>query len=94
MGSDIVKSYERCLQGDFQHIAVLEEMYQKLKGRPRNDTALKAPHQEVDDEEDDDDDDREDGEAMEVETTSQNDGPIVDEDGFQLVQGKGRRKGK
>ena len=68
-------------------------MYEKLKRRPRNDAALKEPHQETEDEEDDDDEE-EDGEKMEVETLSQNDGPMVDEDGFQLVQGKGRRKGK
>ena len=95
MGADIVKSYERCLQGDFQHITVLEEMYQKLKRGPRNDIALKSPPQEVDDDEDEEDElDNEDGEAMDVETPSLNDGPIIDEDGFQLVQGKGRRKGR
>jgi len=82
---------------------VLEEIYQKLKRRPRNDTALEPPPQEVDDDEDDeyeddeydeDEIDNEDGETMDVETPGQNDGPIIDEDGFQLVQGKGRRKGR
>jgi hypothetical protein len=70
-------------------------MYQKLKRRPRNDTALISPPQEVDDDEDEEDDvTNEDGEAMDVETPVRNDGPIIDEDGFQLVQGKGRRKGR
>jgi pre-rRNA-processing protein TSR2 len=101
VASDIVKSYERCLQGDFQHITVLEELYEKLRRRPRNDTALKSPSQDDVEEGDDDDDDggtvedeEEDGEAMDVETSQENSGPIIDEDGFQLVQGKGKRRGR
>lgn len=95
MASDIVKSYELCVQGDFQHITVLEEMYQKLKRQPRNDKALSPPPQEVDDDEDEEVEiNNKTGEAMQVETSNQNDGPILDEDGFQLVQGKGRRKGR
>ena len=95
MASDIVKSYERCVQGDFQHITVLEEIYQKLKRRPRNDIALEPPPQEVDDDEEEEDEiDNEDGEPMDVDLPSRNAGPIIDEDGFQLVQGKGTRKGR
>lgn len=96
MASDILKSYERCLQGDFQHVTVLEELYEKLRRQPRNDTAMKPPPQSDDDEEDEDDvdEEQEGGEAMDVEIVQENKGPIVDEDGFQLVQGKGKRRGR
>ena len=88
-----------CLKGDFAHVAVLEEMYEKLHRRPRADKSVEAPSQEVDDEDDDDDDEGEEagvehGEAMEVDTRPTKLEPMVDEDGFQLVQGKGRRKGR
>jgi pre-rRNA-processing protein TSR2 len=89
-----------CLKGDFAHMEVLEEMYEKLQRRPRGDQSVEAPSQEVDDDDDDDgeeeklEDGVEDGEAMEIDTRPTKLEPIVDEDGFQLVQGKGRRKGR
>lgn len=86
-----------CLKGDFAHVAVLEEMYEKLKRRPRADKSIEAPSQEVDDdevEEEDDEDTMGDGEEMDVDPRPTKSEPIVDEDGFQLVQGKGRRKGR
>lgn len=89
------------MQGDFQHISVLEEIYDRLKRRPRNDQELNPPPQEsINDDNDDDDEDTEnneaedDAEAMDVEASRANNGPIIDEDGFQLVQGKGRRRGR
>jgi pre-rRNA-processing protein TSR2 len=90
-----------CLKGDFAHVAVLEEMYEKLQRRPRGDKSVEAPSQEVDDDDDDEEEEEEGeedgvehGEAMEVDTRSTKLEPIVDEDGFQLVQAKGRRKGR
>jgi pre-rRNA-processing protein TSR2 len=85
-----------CLKGDFAHVAVLEEMYEKLHRRPRADKSVEAPSQEADEEEDDDGEEGEveHAEAMEVDTRPTKLEPIVDEDGFQLVQGKGRRKGR
>jgi len=86
-----------CLKGDFAHVAVLEEMYEKLQRRPRGDKSVEAPSQETDEEveeEDEDGDKAEDGEAMEVDPRPTKPEPMVDEDGFQLVQGKGRRKGR
>ena len=86
-----------CLKGDFAHVAVLEEMYEKLQRRPRGDKSVEAPSQETDDDEEEDDDDGDtvgDGEAMDVDPRPTKSEPIVDEDGFQLVQGKGRRKGR
>jgi hypothetical protein len=74
-------------------------MYEKLQKRPRNDTTMKPPSQgEADDDEDDKEemDDEEDDavEAMDVEKPQLNDGPIVDEDGFQLVQGMKKQRGR
>ena len=102
MASDIVKSYERCRQGDFQHLVVLEEMYEKLRRRPRSDTVMKPhPQDEVDEDDEDDDDEEPDeeeqGEAMDLEPSrdaNRNEGPVIDDDGFQLVQGKGKRRGR
>ena len=71
-------------------------MYEKLKGRKRNDRVLPSPSQDVDEDEAEEEieDQDEDGEAMEVDqSTSAKQEPIIDEDGFQLVQ-KGRRKGR
>ena len=90
-----MKSYERCLQGDFQHVIVLERMYEELRRRPQRSKEL--PPEEVDDGDDEiGDSEAEDGEkggeAMEVEVPRKNNEPILDEEGFQLVQGKGRRK--
>jgi len=85
-----------CLKGDFAHVAVLEEMYEKLQRRPREDKGIEAPSQEVDDEDEEEEED-EDGdalEAMDVDSRPTKSEPVVDEDGFQLVQGKGRRKGR
>ena len=47
-----------CLKGDFAHVAVLEEMYEKLQRRPRGDKSVEVPSQEVDD---DDDEEEEEG---------------------------------
>jgi pre-rRNA-processing protein TSR2 len=81
-------------------VAVLEQMYQNLKKRPRSDKVIQPPAQaDADDSEDDSGDEMEetgadDGQAMAVDAASREDVtvPIVDEDGFQLVQGKGRRR--
>ena len=89
MASDIVKSYQLCLQGDFQHISRLEEIYQKLKKRPPV-AATKEEVEEVDEENEGIDDDNG-AEAMQVEKAEKT-GPIVDDDGFQLVQGRRTRK--
>jgi hypothetical protein len=98
-----VKSYERCLQGDFQHITILEEIYQNLQRHPLEDIAIQPQSQEAI--EDDEDDESE----MDVDETvdenpaqpnlnalasSSSNGPIIDEEGFQLVQTKGRRRGR
>jgi hypothetical protein len=90
VASDIVKSYQLCLQGDFHHIARLEEIYQTLKRRPPV-IATKEEVQEVDEEVEVDDDEKEEGEAMQIEKPEKA-VPIVDEDGFQRVQGRGRRR--
>jgi hypothetical protein len=90
VASDIVKSYQLCLQGDFQHIARLEEIYQTLKRRPPV-IATKEEINQVDDDEEVDDDGKEEGEAMEIEKPEKA-VPIIDEDGFQLVQARGRRR--
>lgn len=88
MTSDIIKCYQLCLQGDFQHITRLEEIYQKLKKRP----PVAVTKEEVEEvEEDEAVDGAEEGEAMQIERPEKT-GPIIDEDGFQLVQGKGRRR--
>jgi len=92
-----VQSYERCLVGDFAHLDVLDELFQKLRRRPRNDQSVEAPSHEVDDDEgegedEDDDSSRMDVEEIDVEPTSRQ-GPIIDDEGFELVQ-KGRRKGR
>lgn len=92
-----MKSYELCLQGDFKHVENLERMYDALKRRPKQ-----QPQIEVEDEEDDSGEEMEegegdsstgregrDGQGMEVDNA-----PVIDEDGFQLVQGKGRRRGR
>jgi hypothetical protein len=92
-----VKSYELCLQGDFKHVENLERMYDALRRRPKQ-----QPRIEVEDEEDDSGGEMQEGEedsstggdgkdkqGMEVDNA-----PVIDEDGFQLVQGKGRRRGK
>jgi hypothetical protein len=86
---DIVKSYQLCLKRDFQHIARLEEIYQTLKRRPPV-VATKEEVQEVDNEEEAEDYENE-GEAMQIEKPEKA-VPIIDEDGFQLVQGRGRRR--
>jgi pre-rRNA-processing protein TSR2 len=86
------------LNGDFQHVAVLEQIYQDLKKRPRSDKVAQPPQTDVDDADGDSGDEMEDeggdGQAMAVDETSREaaNAPIVDEDGFQLVQGKGRRR--
>jgi pre-rRNA-processing protein TSR2 len=100
VAKDIVLSYEKCAQGDYQHIEVLEQMYQNLQRQPRSDVIINQPDESQEDDDDDEDDEMEtdengDGDhqgAMEVET-SQNIGPIIDEEGFELVQ-KGRRRGR
>ena len=77
----------------------LDELYQKLRRRPRDDRAVQSPPQEVEDHEVDDDAedgdsaDRMDVEEMEVDPALTQ-GPIIDEDGFELVQPKGRRRGR
>jgi hypothetical protein len=92
-----VKSYELCLQGDFKHVDNLERMYEALKRRPKQ-----QPKIEVEGEEDDSGEEIEDGQE---EISTGGDGgegqgmdvdnrPVIDEDGFQLVQGKGKRRGK
>ena len=82
-------------------MSVLEHIYQNLKKRPRSDKVVQPPPQaEVDDADGDsgdemeDDEGADDGQAMAVDETSREAAnvPIVDEDGFQLVQGKGRRR--
>jgi pre-rRNA-processing protein TSR2 len=63
---------------------------------------MKPPPQDEVDEDDEDDEDEdvdeeEGGEAMDLEPprdASINEGPIIDDDGFQLVQGKGKRRGR
>jgi len=101
VASDIVRSYEMCSKGDFANVAALEEMYERLKRQPRGDKSVEAPSQEVEDDEveveEGEGDEEEtvlDGEAMAMDPPAPKSQPIVDEDGFQLVQGKGRRKGR
>ena len=83
-------------------MAILDDMYQNLQRRPRKDQVLQ--------EGDDDNDEMDDGETEEAEMTAANEedrkgsgmevepsnckGPIIDEDGFQVVQGRGKRKGR
>jgi hypothetical protein len=78
-------------------VNVLDEMYQKLRRRPRNDKAMEAPTQEVDDDEEDaedadDDSTQMDVDIMDVDSTAKQ-APIIDDEGFELVQ-KGRRRGR
>jgi pre-rRNA-processing protein TSR2 len=77
----------------------LEEIYQSLKKRPRGDKVVQPPSQvdgddESGDEMDEEENEIQDGQAMAVDASPREDAnlPIVDEDGFQLVQGKGRRR--
>jgi hypothetical protein len=87
------------VKGDFEHIVVLEELYQDLRRRSR----LNQDHQLEDDSDSADAMDGQEsnekvtipngemeGLAIEVEPSSTM--PLVDEDGFQLVQGRGRRR--
>jgi len=84
------------LVGDFAHVNLLDEMYQKLKRRPRNDKSIQSPSQEAEDDEteheDDNATDRMDVEEMDIDSLPKQ-GPVIDEEGFELVQ-KGRRKGR
>jgi len=89
VAADIVKSYQLCLQGNFQYISRLEEIYQNLKKRPPV-AATKEEVEEVDDENEEVDGD-DGGELIQIEKAEKT-GPIVDEDGFQLVQGRRRQK--
>jgi pre-rRNA-processing protein TSR2 len=97
-----VKSYELCGQGEFEHVERLERVYEGLRRRPRQEIKIQV-------EEEDDGGSESEGEEMQEEadnaTTNGGDGkdeqgmevdngPVVDEDGFQLVQGKGRRRGR
>lgn len=77
----------------------MEEIYQNLKKRPRGDKVVQPPPQvEGDDESgeemDEEENEAEEGQAMALDTglTENAHTPTVDEDGFQLVQGKGRRR--
>ena len=83
-----------CLKGDFAHVAVLEEIYERLKRQPRVDKRVEAPSQEVDEDEEGDADEVGDGETMVLDPPPAKPEPIIDEEGFQLVQGKGRKKGR
>jgi len=89
VAADIVKSYQLCLQGDFQYISRLEEIYQNLKKRLPV-AATKEKVEEIDDENEELNAD-DGGESMQIEKAEKT-GLIVDEDGFQLVQGRRRRK--
>lgn len=91
-----MKSYEACLAGEFEHVERLERVYESLRRRPRQEVKVQVEDEESESgEEMTEEDTREggadgkDGQGMEVD-----DGPVVDEDGFQLVQGKGRRRGR
>lgn len=88
------------MKGSFEHIHHLEEVYEKVKKQPREDKTVELV--EDDDEEENEKEDEIDDrgkeqdsavrDAMDVEPQFDNRGPITDEDGFQLVQGKTRRR--
>jgi hypothetical protein len=88
------------LKGEFAHVAVLDDMYQKLRRQTRTDQTQQpqldgnVDNSMVDVTDDQgaerEGNDTEAGQVMDVEPSSN--APAVDEDGFQLVQGRGRRK--
>ena len=90
-----MKSYEACLAGEFEHVERLERVYESMMRRPRQEVKVQVEDQESESGEMSEEDTRQgdadgkDGQGMEVD-----DGPVIDEDGFQLVQGKGKRRGR
>lgn len=94
----IINLYKECSEGNY---SMLEELYtkweQKQKNKPHHvkhvhveedplnpDSAIEEDDEEIELVEEDDDDD-------EMGEQSSNRGPIVDDDGFELVQKKGKR---
>ena len=91
-----MKSYEACLAGEFEHVERLERVYESLRRRPRQEVKVQVEDEESESREEmseedtmQGDADGKDGQGMEVD-----DGPVIDEDGFRLVQGKGKRRGR
>ncbi|KAH8555420.1 Pre-rRNA-processing protein TSR2-domain-containing protein [Umbelopsis sp. PMI_123] len=90
----LVSMFNQCIHGDYSEVTKLRE---KVASRSYQPAGQSANNNEDSDDDDDDDDENEvDGEddAMDVEEASapqEPQGPIIDEDGFELVT-KGRRR--
>ena len=87
-----MRSYELCLKGDFEHVERLERVYEGLKRRPQQETSIQLEEEDGESESGEEMEEEEggkEGQGMEVDN-----GPVIDDDGFQLVQGKGKRRGR
>ncbi|CAO3657875.1 unnamed protein product [Umbelopsis vinacea] len=93
----LVTMFNQCIHGDHSEVARLREKAASRTYQPAGQSANNDEDSDSNDEDDgseDAEDDAEDEDAMDVEETSappEPQGPIIDEDGFELVT-KGRRR--
>lgn len=94
----IFKLFKKVMEGDYSQIDLMYEAWQgKLQRAADRVVVGTDPNNPSDDDDDEeDDDDIEDAPALVVDAmeTDEPQGPIVDDDGFEMVQSKGRRGGK
>lgn len=86
-----------CVQGDFEHVERLESVYEALRRRPQQEMKIQAEEQgesEEGEELTEGEDTATDGDEKDEQAMKVDNGPVIDEDGFQLVQGKGRRRAR
>jgi pre-rRNA-processing protein TSR2 len=102
----IIQLYKECAEGDFIHIDEMYGKYQEKEARRKaglepvtkiNPTGIEDGDDEDDDDDDEDDDEDEwideDNETQsDVSESQEKQGPILDDDGFELVQKKGNRR--
>ncbi|ANB11013.1 Tsr2p [Sugiyamaella lignohabitans] len=96
----IIQLYKECAEGNFSHVDELYAKYQEKESKrkagllPVNKVQTEGSDEEDEDEEEgDDDEEMNDAPASSSSSDpSEPQGPIVDEDGFELVQKKGNRR--
>ncbi|KAI9287331.1 Pre-rRNA-processing protein TSR2-domain-containing protein [Umbelopsis sp. AD052] len=87
----LVSMFNQCIHGDFSEVAKLRE---KVASRSNQSAGQSANNDEDSEDDDDDSEAGDEDDAMDVEEPSapqEPQGPIIDEDGFELVT-KGRRR--
>jgi pre-rRNA-processing protein TSR2 len=92
----LISLFNQCIRGDHSEVAKLREKFASRSQQPAGQSANNGDDSDTDGDTDgdDDDDDSGDDDAMDVEEPSapqEPQGPVIDEDGFELVT-KGRRR--